>query len=68
MELPCHGKLQNTRFNVGSFMCAAASTGDKDRLGWVIDLPNGTRYKFTETHPLIRAMFTGRYRATGVQE
>ena len=55
-ELPGHGKLQNTRFNVGSFMCAAASSGDKKRLEWVIGLPNGTLSECSETHPLIRAM------------
>ena len=55
MELPGHGQLQNTRFNVGSFMCAAAGSGDRDRLEWVITLPNGT--STNETRPLIPAMF-----------
>ena len=66
MELPGHGKLQNTRFNVGSFMCAAASSGDKQRLEWVIGLPNGTRSEYIETHPLSRVIC--RCRAVGIQE
>ena len=47
-------------------MCAAASSGDKQRLEWVIGLPNGTRSEYIETRPLSRVMC--RCRAVGVQE
>ena len=66
MELPRHGQLQNTRFNVGSFMCAAANSGAKDRLEWVIGLPSGTyRVHMRHARPLTDMFYVYR---TGVEQ
>ena len=55
------------RFNAGSFMCAAATHGDRDKLEWAISSKQGKELPVSDT-PAVYTCHTRRQRSTRIPE